>query len=77
MRIENKENYNNIKMSDIKVGECFIYNDSLHMKVDIGSLDYSRIDRFPNIVINLESNRLNSIIDSVLVQKVAAKIVIE
>ena len=77
MQIENISNKYGTKISDIKIGECFLYKDELHMKVDIGSISFPGRDDFPNIVVNLETNKLNMIVDSVTIRRVNTKIVAE
>ena len=77
MEIEGILNCCSTRIDNVKVGECIMYKGALHMKVDIGSLDYEGIYEYPNVVINLETNKLNSVIDSAVVQRVKAKIVVE
>lgn len=74
MKIENN-NLNNILMKNIEVGECFIFKDKLHMKIDKG---YIEVDtNYPNLVIDLHTNRLNTIADDAIVGRANAKIVVE
>lgn len=77
MKIENSLNKYKTLISNVDVGECFIYNEQLHMKVSIGSIKYPSIEHYPNIVLNLETNALNALKDSVEVVRINAKIVIE
>ena len=77
MKIENIDRIGSVPISNIDVGECIMYKGDLHIKVDIGSIEYEKISEFPNIVLNLANNRINAIKDSVMVQRVDAKIVIE
>ena len=77
MKIEGISNCCSTRIDNVEVGECIMYKGALHMKVDIGSLDYEGISEYPNVVINLETNKLNSVIDSAVVQRVKAKIVVE
>ena len=61
-------------MKNIEVGECFIFKDKLHMKIDNGCIEVDT--NYTNLVINLHTNRLNTIADDVIVNKVDAKIVV-
>lgn len=74
MKIENN-NLNNILMKNVEVGECFIFNNKLHMKIDNGCMQVDT--NCPNLVINLHTNRLNAIVDDAIVNKANAKIVVE
>lgn len=78
MKIEYTNLFNDVDIADVEFGECFIYNGSLHMKVNVDGLARV-IDSpciFPNAVLNLENNALNSISDGVIVSKVEAKILV-
>lgn len=77
MKIENISDCGGIKIESIGIGECIMYKGQLHMKVDMGSLEYGHISKYPNVVVNLETNTLNSLKDFVVVQRVNAKIVVE
>lgn len=68
------ENNSDVLMKNIEVGECFIFKDKLHMKIDNGCIEVDT--NYPNLVINLHTNRLNTIADDVIVNKVDAKIVV-
>lgn len=68
------ENNSDVLMKNIEVGECFIFKDKLHMKIDNGCIEVDT--NYPNLVINLHTNRLNAIADDVIVNKVDAKIVV-
>lgn len=68
------ENNSDVLMKNIEVGECFIFKDKLHMKIDNGCIEVDT--NYPNLVINLHTNRLNAIVDDVIVNKVDAKIVV-
>ena len=70
MIIENNLNVKNVPISRINVGECFIYNNHLYIKVECIKSD------FPNIVVDLETNHLNTIGNKVLVMPINAKVVI-
>lgn len=72
MKIEN--NNLGILIENIEVGECFIFRDKLHMKIDHGCIEVDT--NYPNLVIDLHTNRLNSITDGVFVNKADAKIVV-
>ena len=76
MKIENIDKISGVPISDIEVGECFMYKGEIHIKVNIGSIEYASISEFPNVVLNLENNNMNAIKDSVVVQRVDAKVVI-
>ena len=67
-------NNSDVLMKNIEVGECFIFKDKLHMKIDNGCIEVDT--NYPNLVINLHTNRLNAIADDVIVNKVDAKIVV-
>lgn len=73
MKIEN--NNFNMLIENVEVGECFIFKDKLYMKIDNGCIEGNT--NFPNLVINLYTNKLSSIEDGVIVKKADAKIVIE
>ena len=77
MKIEGILNCCSTRIDNVEVGECLMYKGELCMKVDIGSFDYPNISEYPNVIINLETNKLNSVIDSAVVQRVKAKIVVE
>ena len=68
------ENNSDVLMKNIEVGECFIFKDKLHMKIDNGCIEVDT--NYPNLVINLHTNRLNTIADDVIVNKVDSKIVV-
>lgn len=77
MKIENNLTNYQIPISTIKDGECFIYKEILHMRVDIGSIERKNENEFPVVIVDLEKNRLNSLRSNVNVRKVDAKIVVE
>ena len=56
-------NFKKVNICDVKYGECFLYNDEVHMKVNQET--YQRIldenNCYENIVVNLENNRLNGL----------------
>ncbi|MBS4902319.1 MAG: hypothetical protein KHZ96_07545 [Coprobacillus sp.] len=62
-------------VENIKIGESFLYQDELYMKIDEDGV-VKTDNRFPNLVINLNDNKLNSFDSSVLVYKVESKIVV-
>lgn len=74
MKIENNNNLD-ILIENVEVGECFIFKDKLHIKIDNGWIEVNT--NFPNLVIDLHTNKLNSIADGVIVKKADAKIVVE
>lgn len=76
MRIENNLTDYQTPISIIKDGECFIYNEVLHMRVDVGSIDRKDQHQFPIVIVDLEKNRLNSLRSDVKVRKIDAKIVV-
>ena len=72
MKIET--NNLDILMKTVEGGECFIFKDKLHMKIDNGCI---KVDtNYPNLVIDLHTNRLNSIADDAIVGRADAKIVV-
>ena len=77
MIIENKLNSCKTLISNIEVGECFLYEGTLHMRVDDGSVERKDINTYPYLILNLEKNRLNATKESVLVTRVKAKIIVE
>lgn len=76
MRIENNLTDYKAPISTIKDGECFIYNEVLHMRVNVGSIDRKDTNTFPVVIVDLEKNRLNSLKNDVKVRKIDAKIVV-
>lgn len=62
-------------VENIKIGESFLYQDKLYMKIDEDGV-VKTDNRFPNLVINLNDNKLDSFDSSVLVYKVESKIVV-
>lgn len=62
-------------VENIKIGESFLYQDELYMKIDEDGVAKTD-NRFPNLVINLNDNKLDSFDSSVLVYKVESKIVV-
>lgn len=72
MKIEN--NNFNILMKNVEVGECFMYNNKLHMKIVGGCVEIDT--NYPNLVIDLHTNRLSTIADDAIVNKIDAKIVV-
>lgn len=76
MRIENYFDDCKVPIICIKDGECFIYNKTLYMRVNIGSIDRNNGDKFPIVVVDLEKNRLNSFRTDVKVRKINAKIIV-
>lgn len=62
-------------VENIKIGESFLYQDELYMKIDEDGV-VKTDNRFPNLVINLNDNKLDSFDSSVLVCKVESKIVV-
>lgn len=62
-------------VENIKIGESFLYQDELYMKIDEDGV-VKTDNRFPNLVINLNDNKLDSFDFSVLVYKVESKIVV-
>lgn len=62
------------KIENIKVGECFIYENHPHIKI-FNRFHYN--EEFPNNVLNLEDNSINAIRNGICVRKINAKIVIK
>lgn len=62
-------------VENMKIGESFLYQDELYMKIDEDGV-VKTDNRFPNLVINLNDNKLDSFDSSVLVYKVESKIVV-
>lgn len=62
-------------VENIKIGESFLYQDELYMKIDEDGV-VKTDNRFPNLVINLNDNKLDSFDSSVLIYKVESKIVV-
>lgn len=77
MEIENNLKQCNIPISRIELGECFIYNEMLHMRVDNGRMNYTDVNSFPYTILNLETNCLNATRGDVLVNRIEAKIVVK
>ena len=60
---------------NIKIGECFLYKDELYMRIDWS--EFVKTDaHFPNLAINLHTNKLDSFASNAIVNKVKSKIVI-
>lgn len=77
MKIEKQEGSFLKKISDINIGETFIYKNQLCLKIDIEYCDNGLIkDGFNNAIVNLETNHLNCLRDWVEVQTIPAKIII-
>lgn len=51
-----------------------MYNNHLHIKIDRGCIGIK--SDFPNIVVDLETNRLNAVGNNVLVMPINTKIII-
>lgn len=77
MEIENNSKNYNIPITNIELGECFIYNGMLHMRVDNGSMNYRDVNTYPCTILNLETNCLNATRDNVFVKRIKAKIIVE
>ena len=77
MKIENILRCCDTKISNIEDGECLMYNGELCMKVNIGSINCTDVKIYPNLIVNLETNKLNALVDSVVVKRVKAKVVVE
>lgn len=63
-------------IDEIGIGECFIYENSLCMRVNNKYLDPSVNKDFPYAILNLETSCLNAVKNE-YVRRVKAKIVIE
>lgn len=77
MKIENNLEQYNIPIVNIEIGECFIYKEMLHMRVNNGSVKSDVNIHYPCTILNLETNDLNATKDDVLVKRIRAKIVVE
>lgn len=79
MLIEKENGIYEKHINNVKIGDTFLYKGQLHIKVSGGSLE-SFLDgnTFENIVLNLETNTLNSINGDadVFIEPIPAKIVI-
>lgn len=74
MKIKYNNSFN-ISIENIKIGECFLYENELYMKInESGHVEVN--NSFPNLVIKLSDNKLDSFVDGVTVNKVKSKIVI-
>lgn len=74
MKIKYNNSFN-ISIENIKIGECFLYKNELYMKInESGHVEVN--NSFPNLVIKLSDNKLDSFVDGVTVNKVKSKIVI-
>lgn len=74
MKIKYNNSFN-ILIENIKIGECFLYENELYMKInESGHVEVN--NSFPNLVIKLSDNKLDSFVDGVTVNKVKSKIVI-
>lgn len=74
MKIKYNNSFN-ISIENIKIGECFLYENELYMKInENGHVEVN--NSFPNLVIKLSDNKLDSFRDDVTVNKVKSKIVV-
>lgn len=74
MKIENNQK-NNIQIKEVGIGETFIFDNTLYVKIDNGYINVETV--FPYLVLNLEDNKLDSIREDVVVKPVRTKIVID
>ena len=74
MKIENNQK-NNIQIKEVGIGETFIFDNILYVKIDNGYINVETA--FPCLVLNLEDNKLDSIREDVIVEPVRTKIIIE
>ena len=58
MRIEYRRD-NEIKIEEVKPGECFLYDGRVKMKLHVGPFESLKQDNYPNIFVDLESGRLD------------------
>lgn len=72
MKIENSLIRKKLSIKYVPMGDCFIYDDRLCIKVS----DSHEEPNFPNTVIDLNHNRVCRLDDLILVTPVSAKIVI-
>jgi hypothetical protein len=76
MRIEKENNSYNKNITNLEIGETFLYKGQLHIKIHGGSLEQFLSDTYPNLILNLETNKLNSMSHNVDVTPITAKVVI-
>ena len=74
MKIENNQK-NNIQIKEVGIGETFILDNTLYVKIDNGYINVETV--FPCLALNLEDNKLDSIREDVVVKPVRTKIVID
>ena len=74
MNIEGNNFHKDI--AELEYGDCFIYSDAPHVKVDVCYVECPDIDEFPNVVLCLTTNKLNLLRNGTLVQVTQAKVVI-
>lgn len=79
MEIINKNENIEVCIEDIEVGECFIVNGKLYLRVDEGFYrdKLKTEEHFCMFVIDLTNNRLNSFRIGTKVNRVKAKLIVE
>ena len=77
MQIEGMLDKGYKKISEIEIGETFIYNDNLCIKIQP---DYYEIEEikagFNNVILDLHRNKLNALREYVEVKPITARIVL-
>lgn len=73
MKIEYNDNSEIADISKLEIGECFMFDAELYVKISVDGLASLL---FPNAVVNLSKSELNSFNDGVDVVKVQAKILV-
>lgn len=79
MKIEYNDNSEIADISKLEIGECFMFDAELYVKISVDGLASTlgrNILLFPNAVVNLSKSELNSFNDGVDVVKVQAKILV-
>ena len=75
MKIEYNDNFFITPIENVQIGECFLFNGKLHMKLnDDGYVEVNCY--YPNLILDLSNNKLNAVANGVIVNKINAKIVV-
>lgn len=75
MKVEYLKN-EKVSIKDIFVGECFIYCNSLYMRVNDSLVTINNKYNYPYPAVDLESNHLVLLAKDTLVKKINAKVVV-
>jgi hypothetical protein len=59
MQVDIKKENAGILASDIKIGECFWYYESLYMRISSGYISKETLDHYPVAVIQLSTGSTN------------------